>query len=118
MPKGKKQISKNSDSVRVNKSAWIRNQSATLSAKQVLEKASAEGIQLSLAQIYTARSSAKTTSGKPGRPIGSTNLAGRDRATSDAGGNSKSTFQRMALAIGLDRAEAYLAELQRRAQLL
>ena len=59
---------------RVNKSEWIRNQPATAPAKDIVAKAKAEGIKLSLAQVYTARSAAKKKAGrigKPGRPKGS-----------------------------------------------
>jgi hypothetical protein len=46
---------------RVNKSAWIRAQSSKLSAKDVVSKAKTKGIKLSLAQVYTARSTGKKT---------------------------------------------------------
>jgi hypothetical protein len=46
---------------RVNKSAWIRGQSSKLSAKDVVSKAKTQGIKLSLAQVYTARSTGKKT---------------------------------------------------------
>jgi hypothetical protein len=85
MPKAKKKSSSKNGSPRVNKSAWIRSQPSSLSAKEVVEKAEAEGIALSLAQVYTARSTAKKPgagSGRrgegrrgPGRPKSSTNSA-------------------------------------------
>lgn len=46
---------------KINKSAWIREQSDSLSAKEVVEKAKREKIEITQAQVYTARSSAKTT---------------------------------------------------------
>jgi len=44
---------------RVNKSKWIRSQSLTISAQELVAKAKKEGIQLTAAQVYTARSTAK-----------------------------------------------------------
>jgi hypothetical protein len=44
---------------RVNKTTWILSQPAETSAKEVVEKAEAAGISLSLAHVYTARSNAK-----------------------------------------------------------
>lgn len=54
-------------SEKINKSAWIRQQPATLSAKEVVEKAQTAGIEISLAQVYTARSTAGAPKSKPGR---------------------------------------------------
>lgn len=55
---------------KVNKSAWIRSQSIDLPAKEVVAKAKKEGIRLTDAQVYTARSALKKTGGavrgKPG----------------------------------------------------
>jgi hypothetical protein len=58
MAKRRKKASK-SAVARVNKSAWIRGQSSKLSAQDVVTKAKAKGIKLSLAQVYTARSTGK-----------------------------------------------------------
>lgn len=59
----------NTSTVKVNKSAWIRSQPATLSAKDVVAKAKAENITLTVAQVYTARSTAKSADAKlKGRP--------------------------------------------------
>ena len=52
MAKASKKSSSKAKGPRVNKSAWIRNQPGTLSAKDVVEKAKGEGITLSLAQVY------------------------------------------------------------------
>jgi hypothetical protein len=43
----------------VNKSGWIRDQDSHLSAKELVELAAAEGIKITDAQVYTARSDAK-----------------------------------------------------------
>src|SRR4051794_34389166 len=66
MAKTSKKTSAKTKGPRVNKSAWIRSQAPALSAKEVVEKAKGEGITLSLAQVYTARSTAKRQ-GEPAR---------------------------------------------------
>jgi hypothetical protein len=53
---------------RVNKSAWIRGQSSKLSAQDVVSKAKAKGIKLSLAQVYTARSTGKKSASASAAP--------------------------------------------------
>jgi len=55
---------------RINKSAWIRSQPASLSASEVHAKAKKEGITLSIAQVYTARSTAKAKAGIVARGVG------------------------------------------------
>ena|GEM_PF-3593995 len=44
---------------RVNKSKWIRSQPLTISAQELVLKGRKEGIELTAAQVYTARSTAK-----------------------------------------------------------
>jgi hypothetical protein len=112
MAKASKKSSK-AKGPRVNKSAWIRSQPGTLSAKDVVEKAKAEGITLSLAQVYTARSTAKRQGepkrgaapavvGKrgPGRPKGS--------VTSAVSGDLRRQFVQIAVRIGTDEAQRLL----------
>lgn len=95
---------------KINKSAWIRNQPRTMSAKEIVAKAKAAGIKVSDKQVYNARASAKKTSGaskttKRGPAKGK-------RAPSGSGDNELS-FRRLVLSIGLPKAEAYLNELKR-----
>lgn len=70
----------------INKSKWIREQKASLSAKEVVEKGKSEGIKLSLAQVYTARSTGKKSAAAavvagapvkrgPGRPSNASKAA-------------------------------------------
>ena len=109
MAKASKKSSK-AKGPRVNKSAWIRNQPGTLSAKDVVEKAKAEGITLSLAQVYTARSTAKrqgepkrgAAPGRrgPGRPKGA--------ATSGVTSDLRRQFVQIAVRIGTDEAQRLL----------
>ena len=111
MPKSKRKSSAKNGGPRVNKSAWIRSQPGALSAKEVVDKAKAEGIQLSLAQVYTARSTAKkqgrATNGArsgarrgPGRPKGS--------GASPVSGDARRQFVQLAVRIGTDEAQRLL----------
>jgi hypothetical protein len=107
MPKAKKRASATkSSSTRVNKSAWIREQPLTMPAKQVVAKAKAQGITLSLAQVYTTRSSAKKMGkGKVGRvasPAPAAKLKGQ------ASGDLRRQFVSIATRIGTDEAQRLL----------
>jgi hypothetical protein len=97
----------------LNKSEWIRNQPPTAPAKDIVAKAKAEGIKLSLAQVYTARSAAKKKAGrigKPGRPKGSGASANvkaiglKSRASDDV----RHEFVKIAMRIGTDEAQRLL----------
>jgi len=60
-------------SKRLNKSQWIRSQPKSLSAREVVERAKAEGIVLTMPQVYTARAtSPRSASAKRGRGSSST----------------------------------------------
>jgi hypothetical protein len=113
MAKTSKKASTKTKGARVNKSAWIRSQPPALSAKEVVEKAKGESITLSLAQVYTARSTAKRQGvgrrstvapavGKrgPGRPKGS--------GTSAISGDLRRQFVTLAVRIGTDEAQRLL----------
>jgi hypothetical protein len=112
VPKTKKK-SAAKPSGRLNKSEWIRNQPPTAPAKDIVAKAKAEGIKLSLAQVYTARSAAKKKAGrigKPGRPKGSGSSANikaiglKSRASDDV----RHEFVKIAMRIGTDEAQRLL----------
>jgi hypothetical protein len=119
MAKTSKKASAKTKGARVNKSAWIRSQPPALSAKEVVEKAKSEGITLSLAQVYTARSTAKRQGvgrrgavaaavvGKrgPGRPKGSGSGGGGSSAIS---GDLRRQFVTLAVRIGTDEAQRLL----------
>jgi hypothetical protein len=120
MPKTSKKSSASPKAARVNKSAWIRSQAPTVSAKDVVTKAKAQGIKLSLAQVYTARSNAKRQGGSlkavpssagraaaavaprrgPGRPAGTPS----DR-------DLRHQFVAIAVRIGTDEAQRLLDRL-------
>jgi len=117
VPKPKKKSAAKS-SPRVNKSEWIRNQPATEPAKDIVAKAKADGIKLSLAQVYTARSAAKKKAGrigKPGRPKGSksvTNVASAVAAIKlKSNDDLRHQFIRIATRIGTDEAQRLLDRL-------
>ncbi|HET6333862.1 MAG TPA: hypothetical protein VFG30_11660 [Polyangiales bacterium] len=114
MPKTKKKTASKSGP-RLNKSEWIRSQPPSAPAKDVVSKAKAEGIKLSLAQVYTARSAAKKKAGrigKPGRPKGSgasatvsvKALGLKARANDDV----RTEFVKIAMRIGTDEAQRLL----------
>src|SRR5262245_8626127 len=106
MPKTSKKSASKSKGPRVNKSAWIRGQAPTLSAKEVVEKAKGEGIKLSLAQVYTARSTAKRH-GEPKAGAGNSAAPvkrgpGRPKLLGTATGDLRRQFVAIAVRIGTD----------------
>ena len=109
MPKAKKSSSK-AGAARVNKSEWIRSQPVTMPAKDVLTKAKSEGIKLSIAQIYTARSAAKKKAErKPrGRPKGAAKVATSRSFASKEIDELRHEYVRIAMRIGTDEAQRLL----------
>lgn len=101
----------------INKAEWIRSQPTTMHAKDVVEKAKTAGIKLSVAQVYTTRSLAKRASKESGASAGQDpvqpNISTAKRSRSAAAGGDELAFRRLALSIGLTRAESYLAALRR-----
>ena len=97
---------------RVNKSAWIRSQPATMAAKDVLRKAKQEGISLSLAQVYTARSTANKAAAKPSsvRPLTPRSTHER-RAGSAVITGLQAEFQRIVVRLGTEHAQRLLNSL-------
>lgn len=90
---------------RLNKSQWIRSQAESLSAREVVDKARAEGITLTLTQVYTARSTAKRASSE-GRsaspPKTSKGSAKRGK------GDLRHRFAVLAMRLGTDEAQRVL----------
>lgn len=114
MAKSSKKSSSKAKGPRVNKSAWIRSQPPALSAKEVVEKAKAEGITLSLAQVYTARSTAKRQGGATrGAPAAGRRGPGRPKAaaTSAVSGDLRRQFVQIAVRLGTDEAQRLLDRL-------
>jgi hypothetical protein len=110
MPKAKKKSSSKNGSPRVNKSAWIRSQPSSLSAKEVVEKAEAEGIALSLAQVYTARSTAKKPGAGSGRRGEGRRGPGRPKSSTNSANSSdlRKQFVQLAVRVGTDEAQRLL----------
>jgi hypothetical protein len=95
----------------VNKSEWIRGQPKSLSAKEVVEKAKGAGIELSLAQVYTARSTAKKSSnGSSPLPTKSALRPGRPKAA--AASILKEQYLALVVRIGTQTAADLLRTLQ------
>lgn len=101
----------------MTKTAFVKSQPATLSAKEVVQKAKAAGITITDKYVYNIRSMAKTKKGatKLGRPKGSKNKAPSAKTTKRgaSSGDDEMAFKRLVLSIGLPKAEAYLSDLKR-----
>ena len=96
---------------KVNKAKWIRNQPASMLAKDVVAKAKGEGITLSLAQVYTTRTAARKAAKKPpSKDVSIKKTALRSPAGAP---NDETAFRHLVLTIGLTRAESYLSSLKR-----
>jgi hypothetical protein len=109
MPKKKSPTGKRT----VNKSAFVRQQPAGMSAREVVARGAAQGITLSDKYVYNIRAKAKATGRvgagpgrpgrKPGRPAGVRNAAS---------GSAEERMAELALEIGLTKAEALLGRLR------
>ena len=100
----------------MTKTAFVKSQPASLSAKEVVEKAKAAGITITDKYVYNIRSVAKMTksAAKRGRPKGSKNKAPSPKITKRvaSSGDDELAFRRLVLSIGLPKAEAYLSDLK------
>ena len=103
---------------RVNKSEWIRSQPVEMPVHEVLRKAEEEGIQLSSAHVYTARSLAKRASA--GTSPGVIPMAGRRRGRPPATSPTNSSlgsddlqreFLRLVLRIGTEQARVLIDQI-------
>jgi hypothetical protein len=122
MPKKKTSTSakKNSAETKsINKTAFVLELPADMSAKEVIDKGKAAGIKLTDRYVYSIRSKAKVRGGTPGRrgrPRGargkSTALSGRQ--TGGGGAALESRFFDVALDLGLSKAESLLSSLRAR----
>ena len=95
----------------VNKSAFVRSQPTTMSAREVVEKGAAQGIGLSEKYVYNIRAKAKASGrigagpGRPGRKPGRP-------AGVRAAGSAEERLVDLALEVGLAKAEGLLARLR------
>lgn len=98
----------------VNKSAFVRSQPTTMSAREVVEKGAAQGIGLSEKYVYNIRAKAKASGrvgagpGRPGR------RPGRPAGVRAAGaaGSAEERLVDLALEVGLTKAEELLGRLR------
>ena len=91
---------------KLNKSAWIRSQPASMRAKDVVAAGKASGIKLSVGQVYVARASAKKAGKRgPGRPH--KNAA---PAMAAASSGVEGLLKAAAAEVGLSRAMEILGE--------
>jgi hypothetical protein len=122
MPKKKTSTSKKStaeNSKSINKTAFVLELPADMSAKDVIDKGKAAGIKLTDRYVYSIRSKAKVRGGTPGRrgrPRGTGNKAAATLGTGrdGSGGGLESRFFDVALDLGLSKAESLLSSLRTR----
>jgi hypothetical protein len=92
-------------SKKINKSALVRSLPVEMPAKEVVEKAKAQGVRLSVAYVYSIRNAAKragsTTAPRVGRPRG----AAASRAPTS---RVEDLLRAVAAELGLSRAIALL----------
>lgn len=99
---------------KINKSAFVRGLSATMPANEVVQKARAAGIKLTIKHVYVIRSKAKVAKGKRGhRGAGRPSIAAVTAPAATVGMDT--AFASLALDIGLVQADALVARLRRAA---
>lgn len=91
----------------VNKSAWVRSQPLSLSAKEVLDKAKKEGIQMTVAQVYTARSTGKK------HALGASGSDSSGKLPATHASSDEAAFRRLVLNVGLVKAKEMLDAMKR-----
>ena len=96
-----------------NKSAFVRNLPPKMPAKEVVARAKKAGITLSEKYVYVIRSNSHKKRRRPGRPAGST-MSSSATPTSSA----EREFRRLAIEIGVRRAEALLGETRKKVALI
>jgi hypothetical protein len=104
----------------VNKSAFVRSLSGSLSAAEVIDRGKAKGIRLSAAQVYTIRANARRKgTSKPGGRVSAGDIGRALRSSKRGGGRASESkeaeFIATALDLGLARAEALIQSLRRKA---
>jgi hypothetical protein len=94
---------------KINKSAFVRSLPRSMPAKEVVAKAKAQGITISVPLVYIARAQAKKKTGKrgPGRPRKNAAIAA---STSVSTAGVEGLLRAAAAEIGLSRAIEILNE--------
>jgi hypothetical protein len=101
-----------------NKSAFIRDLPANLPAKEVVERAKAAGLKMSVAYVYSIRTAAKANARKsggsapPAAPRGRVAIAVNGHAS--GGGKVEDLLRAVAAEIGLSRAIGLLQSEQQK----
>ena len=92
---------------KVNKSAFVRSLPKSMTAKEVVAKAKAQGITISVPLVYIARAAAKKKTGKrgPGRP-----RKNSAPATTASSSGVEGLLRAAAAEVGLSRAMEILNE--------
>ena len=91
-----------------SKTAFVMSLSEDLPAKEVVDRAKKLGMEISDKYVYVVRSNARKRSKKrrgPGRPPGSTSTA--------SGTPGEREFRRLALDLGVKKAEQLMADLKK-----
>ena len=92
---------------RQNKTAFVKSLPADMSAKEVVDRAKKQGMMLGEKYVYVVRSNARR---KTGRPKASTKVAPDSMATS----GPEKEFRRLALELGVKRAELLLSDTKKK----
>ena len=90
----------------VNKSAFIREQPTTMSAKDVVQAAAQQGIELTEGFVYNVRSNAKAKGTRKAAP------AGRASSRARSGASDETSFRQLVVALGTSRAKTLVAEVE------
>jgi hypothetical protein len=102
-----------------NKSAFVRNLPPKLPAKEVVARAKKAGITLSEKYVYVIRSNShkkRRGAGRgPGRPVGRPRMA---LSSGGPGTGAEREFRRLAIEIGVRRAEEILGETRKKVALI
>lgn len=93
-----------------SKSAYVRGLPREVSAKEVVEKAKAAGIQLSVAQVYNIRSTSKGTKKMKRAAVAASTEPQRIRRSVDIHADPESRLRRLVAEVGLVRSREILAE--------
>jgi hypothetical protein len=111
----------------VNKTDFVRSQPASMSAKEIAEKATAAGLEISTEYIYKVRSRLGTKAGKKpaAKPAPASKIIAKPKAATPkpalapkpvappSGSDEVVTFRRLVLSLGVTRSRQLLDELER-----
>lgn len=95
---------------KTSKAAFVRALPDSLPAKEVVAKAKAAGMTLSEKHVYVIRSGARKK--KAGGKISAKGIATSPRASNV--GSDETSFRKLVLALGIPRAKAIVADVERR----